>query len=128
MALEPNCGSISMMDVAPLRRRVAREMAMADEARAAGNEGRARVCARRAAGMAARHHLEQAGAPPRSRSALDALRRLAEIEDLPAPLLEAASRLTTRVTQVHDLPHAQDPLADARLVIAACLRGEATED
>ncbi|HLB65571.1 MAG TPA: hypothetical protein VJJ46_12085 [Anaerolineales bacterium] len=117
-----------MMDLAPVRRRVAREMAMADEARAAGREGRARVCARRAAGMAALHHLEQAGAPPRSRSALDALRRLAELEDLPAPLRGAASRLTTRVTEVHDLPHTQDPLADARMVISACLMGEELKD
>ena len=116
------------MDLAPLLRRVAREMAMADDARAAGREGRARVCARRAAGLAARHRLEQSGSPARSRSALDALKALAAMDDFSPALRNAALRLTNRVTQGHVLAHAEDPLADARRVISACLRGEDTED
>jgi hypothetical protein len=43
------------------REHVERELAVADAARARGNEGMARVCARRAAGWAAQAYLEQRG-------------------------------------------------------------------
>jgi hypothetical protein len=100
---------------------VAHELDLADEATAAGRLGRARVCARRAAGLAARQHLERLGASPRGASAVDALRALAALDGLPAEIRQAASRLTTRVTEDFTLPHPEDPLEDARAVIAACL-------
>jgi HEPN domain-containing protein len=109
------------MDRGDLRGRVAHEMELADEARAAGRSGRARVCARRAAGLAARPLLEVLGASPRGASAVDALRALAALEGLPAEIRQAARRLTTRVTEEFNLPHPEDPLEDARAVIQACL-------
>lgn len=96
-------------------------MAMAEEARAAGNEGRARVCARRAAGLAAQHRLEPSGLWKGRGSALDALRALAATDGLLPALREAAGRLTRRVTEDFTLPHAQDPLADAQVIIGECL-------
>jgi hypothetical protein len=116
------------MDRASLRHRVAREMEIADEARAAGREGRARVCARRAAGLAAMHLLEREGASPRSRSALDALKGIAEMQGLSPELRSAAARLTARVTEAFALPHGEDALADARAVIAACLEERGSDD
>jgi hypothetical protein len=69
--------------------------------------------------LAARHLLEGRGIPARSASAYEALRSLAALDGLPAGLRRAASRLTERVTDAFVLPHEQDPLADARGVIAA---------
>jgi HEPN domain-containing protein len=109
------------MDLASLRRRIEDEMALAQQAHSAGREGRARVCARRAAGLAAAHHLEGRGQSPRASSAYDALRRVAESDGLPPELRRAAGRLTARVTEDFVLPHREDPLADARAVIEACL-------
>jgi len=116
------------MDRASLRHRVAREMEIADEARAAGREGRARVCARRAAGLAAMDLLEREGASPRGRSALDALKGIAEMQGLSPELRSAAARLTARVTEAFALPHGEDALADARAVIAACLEERGSDD
>jgi HEPN domain-containing protein len=114
------------MERSALRRRIDAEIALAEEARSAGREGRARVCARRAAGLAARRLLQARGIPIRSASAYDALRSLAGLDDFPHDLRRAAGRLTERVTQGFILPHEEDPLADARRVIAACFgRGEA---
>jgi hypothetical protein len=109
------------MDRVDLRGRVAHEMELADAAMAAGRSGRARVCARRAAGLAARPLLELLGASPRGASAMEALRALAALEGLPVGVRQAAGRLTTRVTEEFNLPHPQDPLEDARAVIQACL-------
>jgi HEPN domain-containing protein len=107
------------MDRTTLRQRIDAEMALAEKARLAGKEGRARVCARRAAGLAARYLLEARGISPRSASAYEALRSLAALHGIPIGLRQAASRLTERVTEGFVLPHEQDPLADAREVVAA---------
>jgi HEPN domain-containing protein len=112
---------MSAMDRSILRRRIDAEIALAEEAREAGREGRARVCARRAAGLAARSLLEARRIRPRSASAYDALRSLAALDDIPTALRKAAGRLTERVTEGFTLPHEEDPLADALEVIAASL-------
>jgi len=100
-----------------LKQRVGREFAQALRARQAGNEGRARVCARRAAGWAiAELFAEQASTDERR----NALRMLAWLEKhIPAPmdLREAAGRLTTRLEPGFIFPHPQDPLEDARRIL-----------
>jgi len=74
-----------------LKQRVGREFAQALRARQAGNEGRARVCARRAAGWAiAELFAEQASTDERR----NALRMLAWLEKhIPAPMDEDARRI-----------------------------------
>lgn len=91
-----------------------RELAAAALARAAGNEGRARVCARRAAGMAARDFLTRNRVRPRPASAYDALIALAQHPGLAPDLRAAASLLTLRVNEAFALPVAADPIAEAR--------------
>jgi hypothetical protein len=49
-----------------LHEQIEKEFELAERARANGNEGRARVCARRAAGIAAREYLTRKGARPQS--------------------------------------------------------------
>jgi hypothetical protein len=50
-------------------------------------------------------------------NAYELLRRAAEDQTLPDSVRQAAARLSVRVTQAHRLPHAEDPLADARLIL-----------
>lgn len=54
---------------------IEQEFALAEQARARGNEGQARVCARRAAGIAIREYLTRRGIRPPSASAYDLLDR-----------------------------------------------------
>jgi hypothetical protein len=81
--------------------------------RAAGNEGRARVCARRAAGFALAASAGITGRP----NAYESLRRAARAPALSDAVREAAARLCVRVTEAHRLPHLEDPLEDARLIV-----------
>ncbi|MBI4731798.1 MAG: hypothetical protein HY781_06665 [Chloroflexi bacterium] len=92
------------------------ELEDASLARLSGNEGRARVCARRAAGIAARDFLTRRGVRLRTLSAYDALRALEQFPGLPSDLKSAAAHLTLRVTEAFTLPTDIDLLADARLL------------
>ncbi len=62
--------------------RVERELERADAARARGNEGMARVCARRAAGWAAEAYLTRHGVGLASPNVLEHMRRLIEVGGL----------------------------------------------
>lgn len=86
-------------------------------ARAQGNEGRARVCARRAAGHAIRAYRETIVGKDVTYSAYGLLRWIASVPDLEEPLRACAERLAARVTPEHALPHPQDPLKDAARLI-----------
>ena len=93
------------------------ELEKARRARAAGNEGRARVCARRAAGWAAREYLTGRGIPA-GNDAFEALQSLMSRPDLPPDLRRAAEELTRRVDQDFSLPDGMDLIAAAVNMIA----------
>jgi hypothetical protein len=90
------------------------ELDRAQEARERGNEGQARVCARRAAGHAARLYLARHGDAPRSSSAYDLLRLIADDPSLPARDREIAGHLTLRVNEEFRLPPGIDLIGEAR--------------
>lgn len=90
------------------------EFERAAQARASGNEGRARVCARRAAGLAARDYLERRGHTVRTPSAYDLLKLLAQDASLSPDLQQAAAHLTLRVDEQFKLPPDVDLVAEAR--------------
>ncbi|MEW6404604.1 MAG: hypothetical protein AB1649_22635 [Chloroflexota bacterium] len=90
------------------------EFQKAEEARARGNEGQARVCARRAAGIAMREYLTRQGIRPRNTSAYDLLNLIKEEPHLPPDLKLIADHLTLRVTEEFKLPVDADLLAEAR--------------
>jgi HEPN domain-containing protein len=90
------------------------EFEKAEQARARGNEGQARVCARRAAGIAIRENLLRQGVRPPSVSAYDLLNLLKEDPDLAPDLKEIADHLTLRVTEEFKLPVNADLVAEAR--------------
>ena len=94
------------------------ELTLARQAQAAANPGRARVCARRAAGWAVRAWYEARAGSARQGDALKQLRRLAADAAVPEPVRAAAVRLVTKVDVDHTLPFDDDPVVDARLIIA----------
>ena len=101
------------------------ELERAEAARAAGNEGRARVCARRAAGIAARvfltHHevrlFDAAQGETRISSAYEALQTLATFPCLVPNLKQAALHLTMRVSGEFNLPPGIDLIDEAHKLI-----------
>jgi HEPN domain-containing protein len=97
-----------------LQSNITAELDKAENARARGNEGQARVCARRAAGLAARAFLARRGDPVHTPSAYDVLRLIAEDTRIPAALRESAQRLTLRVDEDFKLPDHVDLIIEAR--------------
>ncbi len=90
------------------------ELNLGESARHKGNEGMARVCARRAAGIAAQAYLEQNGFDTRKLNGLDALRIINQNLAFAAPLRRSAGLLIMRVTPEHQLPVEVDLLQEAR--------------
>ncbi len=100
------------------RSRIEAELSYARAAREHGKEGRARVSARRAAGWAVAVFLGSHSEPP-TRGAFDLLGWLER--EGPANLRQAAARLRQQVTEDHRLPHVEDPLDDAALIVRTLL-------
>jgi hypothetical protein len=92
------------------------EFELAKQARANGNEGRARVCARRAAGIAIRDYLTRKGIKTLSKSAYDLLNLIKEEPLLPSDLKLVADHLTLRVTEEFKLPTDADLISESRLL------------
>ena len=90
------------------------EFERANEARARGNEGQARVCARRAAGIAVREYFARRGEVIRTPSAYDLLNQLVNDESIPEELRQSASFLTLRVNEEFKLPLDVDLIAEAK--------------
>jgi hypothetical protein len=100
-----------------LRQSIEAELANAERARMDKNEGKARVCARRAAGLAARDFLTKRGAHLRKDSAYETLKTLASWPSLRMDLRTAAQHLTLQVTEEFTLPDNIDLIAEARHLI-----------
>ena len=90
------------------------EFDRAMQARARGNEGQARVCARRAAGIAIREYLTRQAIRPPSSSAYDLLNLIKEDAHLSSDMKRIADHLTLRVTEDFKLPVEADLIAEAR--------------
>jgi len=89
------------------------EFDRAAQARERGNEGQARVCARRAAGIAIREYLTRQAIRPPSTSAYDLLNLIKEDPHLSSDLKRIADHLTLRVTDEFKLPVDADLIAEA---------------
>ena len=100
-----------------------RELATGAAAALEGNNGKARVCARRAAGAAIEYWLQS---HPGRLSSIDALNRLREVSrdsEVPSGVRMAAARLTSRITPEFRSPHPEDPLEDAGVLVDYFLGG-----
>ena len=104
--------------------RFAREMKMAEKARAQGNEGKARVCARRAAGIVADAYLRKRGIATPAMTAYERVKLLATWPGLPEGVPQVVGHLTTRVNENYDLPIDADLVADAQWLARVLLPEE----
>lgn len=95
------------------RQYIARELEMALISRQQGNEGRARVCARRAAGAAAKEFLIRKGIVSYHLNAWDALNFLAQ-EDFPVEIQPSLRILTMRLDENFSLPVEADVIQEAQ--------------
>jgi hypothetical protein len=93
------------------------ELEKAQAARSSGKEGMARVCARRAAGIAARTFLVSHGDKSHRLTSFEALIKLTLLPGLPRPLKEAAEYLSLRVDQEFKLPVDIDLILEAKKLI-----------
>ncbi|WP_152031778.1 hypothetical protein [Longilinea arvoryzae] len=99
---------------------ITRELAMGHQARSMGLEARARVCARRAVGIALRAYFA-----PRSDSAslsvVDLIQTYQEQPELSPELRTICAHLLTRVNPDYQLPIPVDLLAEAKILIDSIL-------
>jgi len=106
--------------------RIRAELALSSRFRAEGRLGRARVCARRAAGWAIAHYYRRARGTPMPSSALVLLRLYRDDPAVPVGLRQAAARLIVPVGEDFRLPHDEDSTEDARRLVEHLLADEAT--
>lgn len=99
------------------------ELARAQSARLAGNEGMARVCARRAAGIVIAEYLHRRGDNSHSSSALQQLKRMESTPDLEPHTKQVVSHFLQPVDKEHRLPPEVDLLSEAYW-LAQSLLGE----
>ena len=97
---------------------IEQELAAAEAARRDSNDGKARVCARRAVALATEAWLARLPLPRWRGDAITHLRQIQLDESFPLPIRQAAERLRTSVARQHQAPFTTDPIADARLIIA----------
>jgi len=82
-----------------------------------GNEGLARVCARRAVALAAQDWAAPRHLPAWQGDAMHQLRQIQEETTFPLSVRAAAQRLLTKVTEQPQLPMTTDPITDARIIL-----------
>ncbi|UCD98070.1 MAG: hypothetical protein JSV42_14080 [Chloroflexota bacterium] len=88
------------------------ELQMAEKARRSGNEGRARVCARRAAGHVVGEYLRRQGFSLENESALQRIRYLESKISKDDIQKELLGHFLVHTTTEHELPIEADLLAD----------------
>jgi len=93
------------------------EIKQAKAARSAGNEGRARVCARRAAGIAIGEFLSRQGIPIPGPSAIERLILLETLPGISPKARQASQYLTLRVNTSFQLPDDIDLIHQAHILL-----------
>ena len=96
---------------------IEQELAAAEVAWKDGNEGKARVCARRAVALVTEVWLAGLPNPLGRGDAMERLRQIQRHASLPLPVRQAAERLSTTIPRRYAAPFTIDPLADARVII-----------
>jgi len=101
-----------------------REIRRGIAARDEGNEGMARVCARRAAGVLVRAHFNRGGRKPNGMNVLNLLRALRDSDDGPENVRELAGHFILQITEDHVLPGDIDLIDGAERLRAALFPAE----
>lgn len=106
------------------QRRIEKELALARQARADGLEGKARVCARRAVGVALRDYFSERQTPLANLTVVDLIQAYGEQPNINQYLREICTHLLTRVDVDYNLPASVDLLSDAKTLIDAIVEEE----
>ncbi len=93
------------------------ELGQADRFRREGFEGRARVCARRAAGIAIRDYFRRHEIPDTNLNALGLVQAFRDLPDISPELRRSAEMLLLRVDESSQLPPEIDLLELARFLV-----------
>lgn len=93
------------------------EIEMAKAARREGKEGRARVCARRAAGIVIGEYFRRLGVVFHNTSAYERLKHLSSFPNLSPAVKTAIKHLLLRVDENFVLPEEVDLIADANILL-----------
>jgi hypothetical protein len=115
------------MTLSGLETRIEAELALG-RAAAESNPGKARVCARRAAGWAIQAYYQRRDGPGWGGDAMKQLARLRVDPAAPEAARAAAERLSTKVDREHRLPFEEDALEDARGIVAWVLGTQTMDD
>lgn len=100
------------------------EIEQAQRARAAGNQGMARVCARRAAGVVIGEYLRRRGFEHLSNSVHERLKILKSLPEIDPTIREIATHFLVHVTHARTLPIQADLIAEARWLAEHLLASE----
>jgi len=96
---------------------IAKELSTGANAIENGNNGMARVCARRAAGIAISSWVEQQQTITWNGDVMRLLHSVQNELSLPEHVREAAMRLTTKITGQFTSQFSTNPLEDSRIII-----------
>ena len=96
---------------------IEKELAGAKAAWKIGNDGKARVCVRRAVALADEIWLAKQSDQFFRGDAMAHLRRIQQDHSLPVSIRDAAERLSTAVSRQDSAPFSTDPIDDARIII-----------
>ena len=97
--------------------KIQQEILTARESADEGNDGKARVCARRAAGWAIQWFVSRNARPGWRTDAMSQLKHLQGDETFPSDVREAARRLSTRISDRFEYSPSADPIEDAIIII-----------
>lgn len=92
------------------------ELILAQRSRDSGNEGRSRVCARRAAGWAIQEYMRRQGEVLPTTNALDSIKFFAARDGLPKEVLDVLHHLTIKLEKDSLDEDAYYPIQDVDLV------------
>ena len=93
-----------------------KEIQSALNARKSGNEGKARVCARRAAGIVVGEYLSRSDKNFVEQGAYDNLKYFLSLPDISPHLKETISYFIVRVNENHELPFEVDLIEEACII------------
>ena len=105
----------------PWKKAYLHELEQAENARSGGNEGMARVCARRAAGIAIGEYFAREGLPDIDPSAHERIKQLRYSPGTSDEVRCIADHLLQRVDVHHNLPPEVDLIAETHQLVEALL-------
>ena len=90
------------------------EITRAENARSRGNEGMARVCARRAVGIILGEYFRRRNISARTTSAYDRMRQVERIPNFPVDILPLVKHFLVRISTNYTLPIDADLVMEAK--------------